>query len=222
MARYQVALIEAPMDWKPESLDAVPPRLGSLLETIAEGDQLFESVRRAIAFNEGRERSANRWAVVVESGSLGCTWRNARLCTPLAYKVAAIWWPAGWEPRSPLDVPNCVWRAQGGTEDERLPYPQAVAVVQGLNQQAMNHGATLWYVVVAVENEPVSQTVSYDPAGTETAVQVRRLHVVRPIDGSGHGDCSHCPARSFDCAKGSTEIGDQMSESVERRVLQAQ
>jgi hypothetical protein len=58
----------------------------------------------------------------------------------------------------------------------------------------------MWYVLVAVENEPVSQTVAHDSSGTETTVAVRRLHVVRPEHG-GKGDCSHCPAHSFDCAK---------------------
>jgi hypothetical protein len=55
-------------------------------------------------------------------------------------------------------------------------------------------------VIVAVESEPVSQSVSFDPAGTETSVEVRRLHVVRPESG-GRGDCSHCPAHSFSCAR---------------------
>ena len=70
----------------------------------------------------------------------------------------------------------------------------------GLNRQCMDHPGTTWHVVVAVENEAVSRTVSYDPAGTETTVEVRRMHVIRPEQG-GHGDCSHCPAHEFQCAK---------------------
>ena len=73
--------------------------------------------------------------------------------------------------------------------------------MRGLNEQALGQAGPMWYVVIAVENEPVSQTVSFDPSGTETTVEVRRIHVVRPDAGGGKGDCSHCPARSFDCAK---------------------
>jgi hypothetical protein len=58
----------------------------------------------------------------------------------------------------------------------------------------------MMYAIMALENEPLSRSVSYDPSGTETTVQVRRLHLVRPEEG-GAGDCSHCPARAFDCAK---------------------
>ncbi len=202
MAKYQVSLIERPADWTPASPDDVPPEPGVLLETLAEADDIFAAVRRAVEHNRGAKgQAAGRWAVVVEPGALGCTWRQARLCTPLSYKVTPIWWPLGWEPQSPLDVPHCVWRAQGRTEDQRLEYARAVAVVRGLNQQNIDHSSTTWYVVLAVENEPVSQSVSYDPSGVETTVQVRRLHVVRSEDGGARGDCSYCPARSFDCAR---------------------
>jgi hypothetical protein len=179
----------------------MPEEAGKPLEVLGEHDGLFVAVQAAIAYNQSDQRQHdNRWAVVVEPGSLGQTWRNARLCTPLAYKVAGIWWPDGWEPQSPLDVPNCVWRTQGEVTDQRLAYPQAVAMIRGLNQQSLDRLSPIWYVVVAVENEPISQTVSYDPAGTETTVQVRRLHVTRPDEG-GRGDCSHCPAASFQCAR---------------------
>jgi hypothetical protein len=157
--------------------------------------------------------------VVVEPGALGCTWRTARLATPLRYKVAAIWWPAGWEPQSPLDVPNCVWRSQGGIQDQPLTYPQALAVVRGLNQQSIDHAAAMWYVVLAVENEPLSQTVSYDPSGTETSVAVRRLHVVRPEEGGSRGDCSHCPAHSFDCARAEWVALEGTTSSASSRPL---
>ena len=92
-------------------------------------------------------------AVVVQPGSFGRTWRGARLCTPVAYRVLAIWWPTGWEPQSPLDVPHCAWKAHGEPAAEPLDYARAVAVVRGLNQQSMDHAGSLWYVLVAVENE---------------------------------------------------------------------
>ena len=91
---------------------------------------------------------------------LGRYWHSARLCTPLAYKVAAIWWPTGWEPQSPIDVPNCVWRAQGEMDQDHITYPQALAMIRGLNQQSMDRAATMWYVIIAVENESISQSVS--------------------------------------------------------------
>jgi hypothetical protein len=201
MARYEVSLIQRPQGWHPAGPDDVPAELGRPLTVLGQADNVFAAVRQAIEYNQAADREqTQRWAVVVEPGMLGRYWRSARLCTPLAYKVAAIWWPAGWEPQSPLDVPNCVWRAQGEMDQEHLTYPQALAMVRGLNQQSMDHAAAMWYVIIAVENESISQTVSFDPAGTETTVQVRRLHVARPESG-GKGDCSYCPAHSFQCAK---------------------
>lgn len=201
MANYQVSVLERPAGWEPSSPDDAPRVAARPLEVLHECESLFAAVREAIAYNKAEARTRDhRWAVVVEPGALGQMWRNARLCTPLAYKVAGVWWPDGWEPQSPLDVPNCAWRTQGEVTDQRLTYPQAQAMIQGLNQQSLDRLSPIWYVIVAVENEPISQTVSYDPAGTETTVQVRRLHVVRP-DRGGHGDCSHCPAASFPCAR---------------------
>jgi len=201
MARYQVALVQSPAGWQPASPDDVPPECGGLQEVLGETEDFFAAVRRAVEHNEAMPGGGGpRWAVVVEPGSRGRTWREARLCTPVAYKVIALWWPAGWEPQSPLDVPRCVSKAEGQTDHQRLTYRQAVAAVHGLNRQGMNHPGTTWYAVVAVENEPLSQTVSCDPAGTETVVEVRRLHVVRPEEG-GRGDCSHCPAQGLDCAE---------------------
>jgi hypothetical protein len=222
MPKYQVSLIKRPTDWVPASLDDVPPEPGVLLGPIAEFEDLFTAVRQACEHNATAQKQAvEGWAVVVEPGALGCTWRSARLCTPLSYKVTAIWWPLGWEPRSPLDVPNCVWRAQGQgpSDDQRLTYPDAVAVVRGLNQQSMDHASTTWYVVLAVENEPLSQTVSYDPSGVETTVQVRRLHVVRPEEGGTQGDCAYCPARSFECARAEWNSLEQSVTSVSGRAL---
>lgn len=222
MARYQAVLIDRPSDWTPDSLDDVPPEPGSLGEVLAEADELFAALRVAMEYNRAPPAgAASRWAVVVEPGALGCTWRSARLCTPVRYQVAGIWWPLGWEPQSPLDVPNCVWRAQGAAAGENLDYPRAVAVARALNQQSLDHGATAWYVVLAVENEPLSQTVSYDAAGLETTVQVRRLHVVRPEEGPTAGDCSYCPAQSFECAKADWSTLEQTDRLVRQRHLGA-
>lgn len=134
------------------------------------------------------------------------------------YKVTAIWWPTGWEPQSPLDVPNCVWKAPNETDQPCLDYSQAFAIVRGLNQQSMDHLGTMWYVIIAVDNEPLPQTVSCDPSGTETIAQVRREHVVRPEEG-GRGDCSHCPARAFDCAKGDWQLLEQPATAIQCRPL---
>lgn len=201
MGRYQVSTIGCPPDWAPEFPDAIPPQPGPLLDVLSETDSLFPALRAAIDHNKrAKQERADRWAVVVEPGSLGQTWRGARLCTPVAYKVTAIWWPQGWEPESPLDVPNCVWKAQGDVGQERLSYRRALATVRSLNRQCMAQASSTWYVLMAVENEPVSHTISFDAAGVETAVEVRRLHVVRP-EPAGRGDCSHCPAHSFECAR---------------------
>jgi hypothetical protein len=202
MARYQVSVIEAPADWEATGPDDVPPSPATPIEAIEQFDELFPAVRCAIEHNQkdARER-AGRWAVVVEPGTPGRIWRDERICTPLTYKVTTIWWPEGWEPNSPSDVPNCVWKAEGQTDRDKLTYQEAVTTVRALNEQNMNHATTLWHVVIAVENEPLSQTVFCDPSGTETTVEVRRLHVVRPEEGGGRGDCSHCPAHAMECAK---------------------
>ena len=174
-------LFNRPENWKPECADDVPLELSGPVGVLTESDDLFEAVSRAMEHNESDEaKQRGRWAVVVEPGSVGRVWPAARLCTPITYKVTAIWWPDGWEPHSPLDVPNCVWQAQGRVGGECLSYPQAEATVLGLNRQCMDHPGTTWHVVVAVENEAVSRNVSYDPAGTETTVEVRRMHVIRP------------------------------------------
>jgi hypothetical protein len=201
MGRYRVSIIERPEGWEPASPDDLPPEPGEPQEVLSEADELFAAVRQAIDHNQSPDRASDRrWAVVIEAGSLGRKWRAGRLCTPLAYKVAAIWWPTGWEPGSPLDVPNCVWRAPSGGTQQPMSYQRALATVRGLNRQSMDQAGTMWYVVIAVENEPLSQTVSYDPSGVETTVEVRRLHVARPERG-GKGDCSHCPAHGLDPAR---------------------
>ena len=201
MPKYQVAIIKRPANWKPESADDVPLELSGPVAVLTESEDLFDAVGRAMQHNESPEaQQRGRWAVVVEPGSVGRVWPAARLCTPITYKVTAIWWPDGWEPNSPLDVPNCVWQAHGRAGGQWLSYPRAEATVLSLNRQSMDHPGTTWHVVVAVENEAVARTVSYDPAGTETTVEVRRMHVIRPEKG-GHGDCAHCPAHTFECSK---------------------
>lgn len=218
MVKYQVALLDRPKDWVPPSLDAVPPQPARPVGVAAESEELFAAVRQAIDYNE-KSGAGGKWAVVVEPGSFGRTWAAARVCTPITYKVTAIWWPEGWEPASPLDVPNCVFRAQSAVADETLTYQEAVARMISLNRQSMDLAGTMWYVILAVENEPLSQTVSYDPAGTETTVVVRRTHVVTPENG-GHGDCSHCPAHSFQCAEREWQGQHQDFVSVQSRSLE--
>lgn len=201
MGVYQVALTERPAAWQSRRPDDVPPAVGEIREVLAEFDEFFPAVRRAIEFNEQAPASVpGRWAVVIEKNSSGLTWPRARLCTPVAYKVTAIWWPQGWEPQTPLDVPNCVLRAQGEIGGDATTYPEALATVRGLNQQVMDRTGAMWYIVVAVENEPVSRSYSYDPAGTETLSEVRRLHIVHPAEEGGQGDCTHCPAHALECA----------------------
>jgi len=202
MARYEVRVVERPQGWIGVSLEDVPPRPGRAIRVLSGAEGLFDAVRAAVQFNATARRDAtSEWAVVVEPGSPGKTWPEARLCTPLGYRVAAVGWPTGWEPQSPWDVPRCLSRAQGETDPDPLSYERALAVVRGLNQQSIDQAGSSWYVVVAVENEPISQSVSYDPSGIETTVQVRRLHVVLPDQGS-RGDCSYCPAHSLECATG--------------------
>jgi hypothetical protein len=201
MASYQVALISRPEGWEPNSPDDVPPEAPRPGAVLAEHDELFAAVQEAIAYNREPQRAGDdRWAVVVEPGSVGRRWSAARLCTPVTYKVTVIWRPDGWEPDSPLDVPNCAWRTQSEVLAEAMTYQQAADTVRALNRQNIDQASPTWYVLIAVENEPVSQSVSYDPAGTETTVLTRRLHVVRPEEG-GRGNCELCPARSFQCAQ---------------------
>jgi hypothetical protein len=208
MANYQVAIIRWPEKWEPECADDVPLELNGPVEMLFESDDLFVALDRTIKHNESPEaKGRRRWAVVVEPGSMGRIWPFARVCTPVIYKLTSIWWPDGWEPNSPLDVPNCVWKSQEPLGGEWLAYPEAEATMLALNRQCMDHPGATWHVVVAIENEAVSRTVSHDPSGVETTVEVRRMHVVRPSAG-GHGECSRCPAHEFSCAK--TDWSSQM------------
>jgi hypothetical protein len=119
-----------------------------------------------------------------------------------------------------LDVPNCAWQAQGHGSSDWFSYPQAEATVLGLNRQCMDHPGSTWHVVVAVENEAVSRTVSFDSTGTETTVEVRQIHVIRPEQGS-HGSCSHCPAHAFQCAKADWSSQSQTVSSHRSRAFGA-
>ncbi len=199
MPKYQVAVINRPEKWKPECDDDVPLKLMGSVEVLAEADDLFAAVNQAVEHNQSPQSAEKgRWAVVVEPGSVGQHWPAARICTPLTYKVIAIWWPMGWEPNSPLDVPNCVHQSQENPAGEWLTYPQAEATVMALNRQCMDHPGDTWHVVAAVENEPLSRTVCSNSAGEETTTEVRCMHVVRPPRG-GRGDCTHCPADQSPC-----------------------
>ena len=219
MARYQVVLIDRPLDWQPESPDDAPLAAGPLGEVIAEAELVFDAVRLAINFNTSGQ-AGNRWAVVVDPESAGRRWSAARLCTPISYKVTAIWWPEGWEPNSPRDVPNCVWKSRSGPAEPAESFRQAEGTVLALNTQCMEQQGTNWYVMVAVENEPVSQAVSFDSTGTETTTEIRRLHVIRPEKG-GHGSCEHCPAHSFSCAQADWSSQVQTVTTTQSRILRS-
>lgn len=195
---YRVAVVERPAGWQPQGLDEAPPQFTGQTTASETGD-LFVAVRQAVEQNQARQPGDRHWTIVIEAHSRGRLLKSGRLCTPITYKVAAVWRPEGWEPTSPLDVPNCLWQAQGESAAEALPYAQAVQTIRSLNQQSMDWAGPMWYVLLAVEHEPVAETVAYDPAGTETTTRVRRLHVVCPESGT-RGDCSHCPAHAFPCA----------------------
>lgn len=203
MSQYHVASVSCPAGWVPASLDDVPPGLSGPVTTLASAADLFAAVRQAIEHNEKvKGGQSARWAIVVDSDGSGRLGPNQRLCTPITYKVTSIWRPEGWEPASPLDVPNCVWKSPAevaAASAQRLSYPQAVETIRGLNQQSIDAASPAWYVILAVENEPVSETVAYDPSGSEVTTIVRRLFVVHPESG-GHGYCGHCPAHAFQCA----------------------
>jgi len=219
MSRYCLAMIAKPLDWKPDRPDDVPNELPPEVEIRGEFDDLFPALRMAVELNEkSLGGGEGGWAIVIDPSGPGRRWKAGRICSPVAYKVSVIWRPEGWEPDSPLDVPNCVWKGQAQLEAESLAYPQAVESVRGLNQQCIDMASSMWYVVVAVENEPISQILTYDPTGTETTTRVRKLHVIRPEQG-GRGDCSHCPAHSFQCAQANWTSLSQTSADTETHPL---
>ncbi len=208
---YAIWLVSPPDSWKRATWDDVPPGQCEPLSCLGEEADLFAAVRRAIEFNQSAERSSdNRWAVVVESGTSGRRLSVGRLCTPLSYRVLAIWWPTGWEPNSPWDVPRCAWRAPVADQSaDPMDYQKAFATVGALNRQSIDRASPLWYVIVAVQNEPLSRTVTFDSLGMETTVEVRNAHIVVPEEDSARGDCSFCPARALDCSQFPVQWADR-------------
>lgn len=149
MAKYQVATIERPAGWNPRFPDDVPPEIQGGYDVVGEADDLFAAVRQAIELNQKAQADAQvRWALVVDAESPGLTWKTVRICTPIRYKIAAIWRSDGWEPTSPYDVPNCPWRAKGRSDDEAMPFVKAADTVVALNRQSMDstgpRGTWLW------------------------------------------------------------------------------
>ncbi|HBO44199.1 MAG TPA: hypothetical protein DD670_09750 [Planctomycetaceae bacterium] len=119
------------------------------------------------------------------------------------YQVLSIWWPEGWEPSGPADVPNCAWETEfDRIEPPRLGKPlsrdEALALVRALNRQVIDHAADRWYVAAAIDEEPLPR----QPGAilTDDRVERYRVHILIPQDASARGDCSHCPAHELDCA----------------------
>lgn len=196
---YQVLIVRRPVDWTAQNADDVPAPLDGPFEVASQCEDLLEAHGRAVQYNASPARNSDRtWAVVGDPSARSRRWVGPRLCTPLVYRVAALVRPEGWEPAGPADVPNCIWKAESRGPGAALSYRQALDTMWALNQQGMDQDSSTWFVPVAVENEPVEESVKYDPAGMETVVQVRPLHLVRPPQG-GRGDCSYCPARDFPC-----------------------
>jgi hypothetical protein len=111
-----------------------------------------------------------------------------------SYQVVSIWWPDGWEPQTPLDVPKCIRPLDPPASAATFTYQQAVASVSGLNRQNMAQPGTGWHVVTADDAGPVPE------GGVLVEGAPEGLHVVRAAGGTG-GDCSRCPAHDFPCAK---------------------
>ncbi len=200
MAKYRVIVCLRPEGWQPRSADDAPPVIHSPVKSVGQSHDLFEAVHRAVYFNQRPRRTERRWAIVVDPDSAGRAWSGGRLVTPLTYKVLPIWWPEGWEPDSPQDVPNCLFQAKQVSAESAADYQAAQNIVLALNRQAMNFPGSTWYVVAAVENEPVATTVSVDPQGLEIISQSRRIHIVRSQQG-GKGNCDRCPAHALACAQ---------------------
>ena len=195
---YQVAIVTRPRDWSNRTMDDVPPALAGPLEVLGQSERLLEAVGRAIEYNQDPARKNDlTWAVVVEGETRSRRWDGPRLCTPVSFKLAGLVRPEGWEPGGPLDVPNCIWKADSRAGAE-MTLDQAIETMRALNRQSMDLADTTWFVPVAVESEPLEESVSYDSAGKQTVTQVRRMEVIRPAEG-GRGDCSYCPAHEFPC-----------------------
>ncbi len=111
------------------------------------------------------------------------------------YVVASVWWPDGWEPTTPLDVPKCLSQAREHSGGERMTYQRAVATVRGLNRQNMDHPGATWHVVAKLRD--AADGAATGPSAT---IDAGRLEVVQPAEGGTSGDCSHCPAHHLPCA----------------------
>jgi hypothetical protein len=198
---YQVAIIARPAEWSNRTPDDVPPVLTPPFEVTAEYERLLEAVGRATQHNQHPGRKTDlSWAVVVAPGTRSRLWSGPRLCTPVVYKLARLVRPEGWEPAGPYDVPNCIWKAQSGASGGEMSLAQAVDTMCALNRQSIDLADTSWFVPVAIENEPLEESITYDSAGIETVRRARRLEVIRPAAG-GRGDCSYCPAHDFPCRR---------------------
>jgi len=206
--RYRVLAVMPPPGWKPQRLDDVPVQVGQAGDVLGETTDLLEALSQTTRFNEQpAEKRQNSWAIVVDPESTGRCFPAGRACTPVEFRVMTIWWPDGWEPESALDVPNCARRFQdppvdwpGQLAGESLGREQALATARALNRQCIDNPGNCWYVVVALENEPLSETLCFDPSGREALVETRRLHVIRP-EPDGRGRCVGCPARAMPCAQ---------------------
>lgn len=116
----------------------------------------------------------------------------------VGYQIGTIWWPDGWEPTGPLDVPNCVLPTKTPASGPALPYSQAESMVQALNRQCIDSAETTWYVLVAAEGGPAGEASS---EGGQPRVATLESRIVRPPRGTA-GDCSCCPAHNLRCARG--------------------
>jgi len=117
------------------------------------------------------------------------------------YQVTPVWWPDGWEPCDPLDVPRCIRPARPPDgPGPQMDYRQAVAAVHGLNRQCLDHPGATWYVVSEAEDPPATAAAGPDIAGVLAGAAEPPLRVLFP-EGGGRGDCSHCPAHGHPCAE---------------------
>jgi hypothetical protein len=110
------------------------------------------------------------------------------------YAIVPVWWPEGWEPTDPLDVPTCL--APAGADlaaAPRMSLEQALAALRGLNRQNIEYPGAKWHVLGETGEASALaalQTVQVaGPAGT-----VEELRLLAPLSGGSRGDCSHCPA----------------------------
>ena len=201
MPKYQVMVIRWPERWKPECADDVPLELNGPVEVLVESDDLFTALgsgdrtqrepRGATPRPLGRRDRAGRHGPRLAGRPTLLTGDLQSDCHLVARRLGAQL------------SPGC---AQLRLEVARAGRRRVVRVSAGrshrVGAEPAVHGASgaYWHVVVAIENEPISRTVSHDPSGVETTVEVRQMHVIRPEQG-GHGECSHCPAHAFQCAK---------------------